>query len=241
VSANGATLVSAGTATSTTFGGLSADGTYTFVVFAYNGQGCSATAPVIAHTPPPVISDLTGVPAPSGTSTWDLQLTGGTIGGAPLTGDYSVIYRVNGGSERPAISVGQFVSGDAPLYGDHVVVEARACRSYDSVPVCQDVWSPAVDLGVAVSGEITGFQWTSTGGILNPAEGFFDWLTWPAGAYQSVQYACGTSPGGSFVVADTSAPGHCDVAGDLLQPSSFLTIRVVANGGQVYDTVYQGQ
>lgn len=241
VDPNGATIVGTGTGTSTTFGGLAADGTYTFVVFAYNGQGCTASAPVVAHTPPPQISALTGVPAQSGTTTWDIQLTGGTLGGGPLTGDYTVLYRVNGGSERPAIGLGDFLFGDAPLYGGSVVVEARACRSYDSVPVCQDAWSPPIDLGVAVSGEITGLSWTSTGGIINPAQGSFDWLSWPSGAYESVQYACGTSPGGSFVVADTSAPGHCESPGGLLQPTSYLTIRVVANGGQVYDTTYQSQ
>ena len=198
---------------------------------------------MVAHTPPPVITDVTGVPAPSGTTTWDIQLTGGTIGGGPLTGDYSVLYRVNGGSERPAITVGQFLTGDGPLYGVPITIEARACRSYDSIPICQQEWSAPKTLGVvAVDAGITGLVWTYTGSFpLDPADGRFDWLTWPAGAYEAVQYACGTSPGGTFVNADTSAPGFCQVDSGPLEPNSYLTIRVVANGGQVYDVVYQGQ
>jgi len=241
ISANGAQLSGTGTGTSTSFGGLSPDGTYTVIVFAFNGQGCTASPPVVVHTAPDVITSLTGATLQSGTTTWDIQLTGGALGGAPLDGVHTVLYRVNGGSERPGITVGQFMTGDVPLYGSSFTVEARACRSYDSVPVCQSQWSAPIAMPVPVDAAITGLVWTPTGGgVLDPADGAFDWLTWPTGAYDDVQYACGTSAGGSFVSADTSAPGHCEVDGGLLEPSSYLTIRVVANG-LTYDVTYQGQ
>ena len=37
------------------------------------------------------------------------------------------------------------------------------------------------------------------------------------------------------------APGACVVDGGLLEPSSYLTIRVIANDGSYYDAIYRGQ
>src|SRR6185436_3816313 len=59
VTPNSAVLASVGTAVSTVFSSLSPNATYTLVVFAFNGQGCSVSPGVVAHTPPPVITALT--------------------------------------------------------------------------------------------------------------------------------------------------------------------------------------
>ncbi len=52
ITGNGAAVQAVGGATSTSFGGLSANATYSLIVFAFNGQGCTASPPVVAHTPP---------------------------------------------------------------------------------------------------------------------------------------------------------------------------------------------
>jgi hypothetical protein len=244
ISANGATVQSAGTGTSTAFGGLAADGTYSLLVFAFNGQGCTASPPVIAHTPPGVITsiDASPVPEPSTPSTWDFRLFGGMMGPDALTGEYSVYYRLSGGSvsgsEYGPVPVGSFLMADGQQYGSDVSVEARACRSYDSVPICQTEWSAPQHLGVPVNPSVTGLSFTSDGDLLT-GSGTFNWLGWPSGSYEGVEYACGAGPGGTFVPADTSQPGMCHAEVGLLQ-SAYLTIRVIANGGNTYDISYSG-
>ena len=243
ITANGATVQGVGGATSTAFGGLSANATYSLIVFAFNGQGCTASPPVIAHTPPNVITDLARTGAePSTPTTWDFRITGGAMGADALTGDYSIYYRFSGGSasggEYGPVSVGSFLMGSGDQYGSAISVQARACRSYDSVPVCQSEWSAPFPLGVPVSPSISGLTFVSDGILLN-GSGTFSWLGWPGGAYEGVEYACGAEPGGTFVPADTSQPGSCHAEVSLLQ-SAVLTIRVIANGGSTYDISYNG-
>jgi hypothetical protein len=235
ISANGASLSAVGTGLSTQFG-LSVNTTYSLMVFAFNGQGCTASAAVVAHTPPAVVSGLTFELVQNG-SNWDVAITGGSIGGDELTGDYSIIYQLSGGStqggEQPAVGLGTPLTADGTQYGQPLSVQARVCRSYDSAPVCQSALSQPFSTGyVPVNPSISNLTFTPNG-LLG---GNFDWLGWPSGSgYENVQYTCtGQS---EFVNSTAPAPGHCEASGLL---GVTLTIRVTANGGQTYDITYPG-
>ncbi|MCU1578588.1 MAG: fibronectin type protein [Rhodoglobus sp.] len=226
-------------ATSAQLSGLSPDGTYSLIVFAFNAQGCTASPSVVAHTKPGAITSLTFALVQNGAA-FDVVITGGAMGGSALTSDYSLYYVLGGGStvggERGPVSVGSPLTADDSQYGQPITVQARACRSYDSGPLCNDSQSGAFSTGlVAVdprlpNGEQPAF--TPTG--LGLGGGSFDWLGWPTGpAYENIQYTCDGQVG--FADANTAAPGHCDATGP---GRVHLTIRVIANGGQAYDFTY---
>lgn len=236
VSANGATLIATGTGTSAQFTGLSPNATYSLMVFAYNGQGCTASASVVAHTPPAVITAITA-DLVQNDRTWDFQLTGGSMGGDPLTGEYSVIYRLSGGSVQGTaygpVGIGSLLTAEGSQYANSISVQARACRSYEGTPICQSDWSAPFPLGVPVDATLRELTFTAEGPV---GTGSFDWLGWPTG-YEGVQYACGTSETDAYLPGDTSQPGHCEVEG-IIVLGAYLQIRVVANGGQFYDYTY---
>ncbi len=244
ISPKGAAISAVGTGTSAQFGGLSPNATFTLVVFAFNGQGCTASAAVVAHTAPGVITAITtSLPTPNGPGRFDVQLTGGAMGAADLSADYSVYYRLSGGSvpvsEYGPVPVGSFLTADGLQYGQATTVEARACRSYDAQSICQSTWSAPIPLaGIPVDANIGGLVFVSDD---NPPlhSGTFGWLGWPSGNYEGIAYACGPDAGGTFAVADTTQPGTCHADVGPSQ-SPYLTIRVTANGGQVYDITYSG-
>jgi hypothetical protein len=236
ISSNGAAISAAGTGTSTVFSGLSANATYTLVVFAYNGQGCTVSPAVVAHTPPPVITAL-AVAGPSlNGSVYDFVFTGGTAGGTTLGSADSIYYRLNGGSEYGPVTLNGFLAAEAAQFGQSVSVTARACRTYDGVPVCQSAASAPQSLGVPVDPRLTGVTFVSDGDPLLTS-GTFSWLGAPAGpGYTAVEYACGAIPGtGTF--APVSGVTQCHADGGLAD-NPYLTIRVSANGAS-YETTYR--
>jgi hypothetical protein len=240
--AGGAQIVSTG-GTSAQFTSLSADATYSFIVFASNIQGCGASGAVVAHTPPSLITALTFSGPVANGDTFDLQLSGGMMGSEPLTSDYSLMYRLSGGSvtggERGPIAFGEFLTANGSQYGQAMVVEVRACRTHDSVAVCQEQWSAPITLDtVPVDPRATGVSFTADGDPANQ-NGTFRWLGLPAGAYESVQFACGGAPGaGSFMAADTAV--ECSAAAALAGEQPWFTVVVTANGGQRYSMSYNG-
>jgi hypothetical protein len=228
---------SGGTATSAQFGGLQPGTEYRFIVFAANSQGCTASAEVVARTPPATVTALT-TSLVENDGRWDFVVTGGSLDGGALSNDYSLYYTLStGGGEQGPIALGQPMLGIGfDHYGLDTAVSVRACRDYGSGPLCQPAASISFPLGVPVDAHVDGLRWTPDGIV----GGTFDWTGWPTGAYESVQYRCSTDPGGggaSFAIADTSAPGHCDVSGVTLL-GAYLTIRVIANGNQTYDYTY---
>lgn len=236
ITSNGAALASAGTGTSAVFSGLSANAAYTLVVFAYNGQGCTVSSAVVAHTPPPVITGLT-VSGPSANgSVYDFVVTGGTAGGTTLGSADSIYYRLNGGTEYGPVSLNGFLAADSTQFGQAVSVTARACRTYDGVPVCQALASAPKSLGVPVDPRLSGVTFVSDGAPLSTS-GTFSWLGAPSGpGYTAVEYACGAVPGtGTF--APISGVTQCHADGGLLD-NPYLTVRVSANGTS-YETTYR--
>jgi hypothetical protein len=232
---NGASVAGLGQSTSTRFTGLSPNATYTLMVFAFNGQGCTGSATVVAHTPPAVITSL-DVSGPSGEGeTRDFVLEGGAMGSQPLTGDFTIYYRLNGGSEVGPVSIGAMLS-DASRYGESVSITARACRTYDGSEICQDTMSRPQTLGVPVNLHVDGLAFVRDTDPLSNS-GTFSWLELPTGVgYTLVEYACGPTPG-TFVQAGGTLFCHSD-AGPLENPT--LTIRVTANGGVQYTLTYNG-
>ena len=235
-SPQGSTAQSTGTATSTTFSGLSTESDYSVIVFASNSQGCGASSPVDAHTTPGVVTDIDADgPNSSGTTTFDFDLTGAKIGNTTLTNDYSFYYRLVGGvSSEPygPVSFGAALTAGGSQYGQDVSVQLRACRSYGgAAPICQANWSNSFHLGVPVNANVGGVSFVSDDNGID-ASGTFSWLQQPAG-YENVQYSCGTDTSYHDMGSDLTC--HADVA-PLGSPQ--LRIRVIANGGQNYDITY---
>lgn len=228
-----------GSAISADFGGLQPGTEYRFMVFAENSQGCTASAEVIARTPPGVVTSIANAIVHNG-NTYDYTFTGGAMGGTALNGDYVLYYTLStGGGEQGPIALGAPIPAQFPgYYGAQTSVSVRACRDYGAGLLCQPNASPFLPLtGVAVDPSISDLSYTADG----LGGGVFEWLGWPTGAYESIQYRCDNNAGngGAFTVADTSAPGRCEVGGVLVR-NAILTIRVVANGGQFYDRTYTG-
>ncbi|CAN5619727.1 Ig-like domain-containing protein [soil metagenome] len=236
VNANGATVIATGTGTSAGFGSLAPNGTYSIIVFAFNGQGCSPSPAVIAHTAPPIIDSVAASLVPSGDGTWDFQFDGGSIGGGNLgSGEYTILYSLSGGGavggERGPIGVGGLLTADGSQYGSSVTVSARACRSYDSIPVCQAVMSSGTPLGMPVNANLSGVTFTPEG-ILG---GTFSWLGYPSGSYGAVEYSC-SGQGWTSVSDWNNTPGGSCAASGLLQVQ--LDVRVSANGTSYIKTYY---
>ncbi|MES2169412.1 MAG: Ig-like domain-containing protein [Actinomycetota bacterium] len=218
--------------TSKVFGGLATDTTYDVIVYARNSQGCSASTPVQAETPPAVI-DAAAFGGPSEHSTlWDATLSGASSGGQTFTSDYTFYYMLDDGVKRGPIALGDFLVGDGSQYGstsEHVAL--LACHN----TACQDSFSAPIPLSVTpVDPQVAGVQFAPASD-LSLSQGTFSWLSWPSGpGYTSIQYSC--NGGTSFSPADTTvAGGSCDVP--VLAPLE-LIIRVTANGGTTYDATY---
>ena len=231
VTANGAIVVNAGTATSTVFTGLSPNATYTLVVFAYNGQGCTSSPGVVAHTPPPVITNVAFSGPSLNGEVYDFVYTGGTAGGTELGSADSIYYRLNGGTEYGPVSLNGFLAADSTQFGQQVSITARACHLFgDGTTVCQQVASAPKVLGVPVDPRVTGAVFTvDADQSLLSRNGTFSWLAVPAGpGYTSVQYACGTVPGND-PFTDVGVATSCHVDASLLD-NPYLTVRIGANG-----------
>lgn len=191
--------------TSTVVAGLAADTTYRVVVYAFNGQGCTASAEVTA-TPrerPSVISSITvDGPVANGVGRWDFRLTGiTTAGGDSVT---QVQYRLSGagvdGSESTPTSIPMLLTAGTSHYGRSVQVEVRGCRQYEQL-LCGD-WSSTFDLGVAVQIEVQPtFTVTDLGSGVRTIE--ISWNPVALGDYDSVDHQC---VGGDPIDSPTSTP-----------------------------------
>lgn len=245
ITRNGAAVSAVGSGTSATFSGLSPNRTYTMLVFADNGQGCTASPTVIAQTPPAVVSALNVAGPVANGKQFDFTVTGGMMGSDPLTSDYTLYYRLSGGTVPGTIfgpvALGSFLTAEGgQQYGKKISAEVRACRIYASGTLCQKQWSLPFELGVPVDPSVGSLTFVTDGDLLNDS-GTFEWLDWPTGSYESVQYRCGGVTLDPWQTADTSIAGgscHADVA--LLLAAPTLVVRVTANGGQIYDRTYNG-
>jgi hypothetical protein len=235
-----------GTATSHTFTGLSANTTYSLIVWAFNGMGCTASTIVTAtpRTPPGVVTSISAVgPVANGTNTWDFRLDGYSIGSGSTDSD-SFKYKLSGGS------VSQAVSGNVPVntlltttnnsqYGQNIQVQISACKAWSEVTLCGD-WSAPFTLGVPVENGDAGvtFSHDPYTGIPGTTSGAWTWASWPLsapGAYASVTYSCGSN---DKQITTSDGHGECDVHDLPTATPDFpdLTITINANGSQYVRT-----
>ena len=240
VSPNGASVASVGQGTSTTFSGLSPNVEYSLMVFAYNGQGCTGSSVVIAHTPPDVITAL-DISAPQANgSVWDMVLGGGSMGADALTSDYSIYYRFIGdvsAQQYGPVTVGSFLAGDGTQYGKDLQIEARACRSYGAAPICQSEWSASLPFGTPIDARLDEVRFVYDEPVLALRlnnSGTFTWLGIPQGSYDSIETLCGPAPN----VWEPATALACHSDATLLETPT-LTVRVTENG-QTYDVSYNG-
>ena len=215
-----------GTATSTTFTGLTPNQPYSFVVYAFNGMGCTASATVTAtprQRPGPVVSIDESGPEVSGTTTWDFRLNDFTIGSGSTDVD-SFEYRLSGGQvtgeTRGPDQPGHFLdTSNDSQYGQDISVQVKACRQYPEITLCSADWSPSFHLGVPVKNSALGglaFTHTAFGGMLDPnSTGSYSWTSSPQGAYTSISFDCSDNSGtinpgdgGSCAVNELGAHTH---------------------------------
>lgn len=224
VTANGANvqgpITDGGTAAS--FTSLSANSTYRFVAFAFNGQGCTASN--VASVTPRV------QPGPPGgfSATRDFQVTGhhadfvlrSVQPPANVGADGQVQYEYLVPGVQAAwtpIAIGDTIQSGADNYGRPISVQLRSVVTY---PGSEAMVSDAIakTVGVPVS--------TALGGLVFAA-GTFSWTSWPVGSYSSVRYSCD----GGLTTSDMPAAGgsaRCAVPD--LPPTGRLTVYVSIDG-----------
>lgn len=179
-----------GATTSTVVADLVADTAYQVVVYAYNGQGCTASALVTA-TPrerPPAITAIDAAgPVPNGEGRWDFRLDGVTVTG----GADAVQYRLVGTGVDPAESapaaLPTLLTAGTSHYGRALQVEVRACRQYEQL-LCGP-WSAAFPLGVAVSIDAQPTI-TATGEAPNDRSVSISWTAVALDDYTAVDQVC---------------------------------------------------
>ncbi len=229
-----------GTATSTTFSGLTANTTYSFVVFAFNGMGCTDSA-VVEATPrarPGTVNKVTLTsPEPSGDNTWDVRLTGFSIGSGSADAD-SFIYRLGGsnvdGSEYgPAAPGTLLTTANGSQYGKKTSVSVKACRNYPEGMLCSANWSAPFTIGTPVFNSQLGglvFTRTEAADITEPDTGEYTWSSSPVGNYTSMSYSC--DDGETQRSLTSGEAGRCEVTETIGAPRAFpsLTITIQANG-----------
>ncbi|CAN5202326.1 Ig-like domain-containing protein [soil metagenome] len=227
----GSDTVDAGTSTSSAFA-VASGSTYSAIVIAINdpigpsGPNCTSGPAVVVHTVPGAVAAATFDDPSRHGSVYDATLASVTVDGGSASGSYSFYYRMLGAEYGPISLDGFLSTGDGAHYGDSTLtVELRACLN----GVCQPSYS-SFPLGVTPVDPRIDRPTFTQGGLLTPSS--FDWLQWPVGSYENIQYSCQ----GGFDDAATTGPGRCELSGLSSDPT--LTIRVIANGGQRYDVDY---
>jgi hypothetical protein len=225
----GATQVGGGT-TSTDFSGLSANQTYSITVYAYNGQGCTAS-PQVQVTPraaPGTVTDITvSGPLTSGDGTWDYRVDGFTISSGSTDAD-TFLYEYTSGAEGSVhgpISPGAnlLLTTDGSQYGNVVSVAIKACKTYQGAgTLCSANWSSGFTLGTPVNNSVPGGL---TATLTGPASGDWTWGSSPTGNYDSMEYSCDN--GATWTGIAFGAPGSCSAVG---HPPADLQFRIQADG-----------
>jgi hypothetical protein len=225
-----ATHYSGGT-TSADFSGLSANQTYSITVYAYNGQGCTAS-PEVQVTPratPGTVTDITtSGPVSSGDGTWDYRVDGFTIGSGSTDAD-TFLYEYTSGAEGsvhgPITPGGNLLlTNDGSQYGNAVSVAIKACKQYNEGLLCSTAWSAPFPLGTPVNNSVPGALTATPSGIF---AGDWSWGSSPSGNYDSMQYSC--DKGNTWTDIAFGAGGTCHVTG-VLNSKADLQFRIQADG-----------
>nr|WP_246313069.1 Ig-like domain-containing protein [Leifsonia shinshuensis] len=219
---------------SATFTGLQPNQSYNFVVYAYNGQGCTASAVISAtqRLAPGSVRDVAiSGPVPSSSNTWDFQASVSYQNGSgsspvvnyQLLGDNGVVENGQLGGTSGMVN-----AGNGAHYGTGLTLSITSiCETYpDGSQLC----SPETfikRMGVAVSSAIGGARY-------DPTTRTFTWTSWPTGSgYTRVTYTCdGTTEFDMPPVGQTAVCVAPPGGGDPV-----LTVTVSANN-DTYRTPY---
>ncbi len=175
--------------TAVTFTGLSANHTYSFVVYAYNGQGCTA-APVvqaIQRLAPGTPTDVsTKAATDDGNGLFDFSLTGVTYTAGGGTSGSFVNYWLTGAgvseSGQFGLAGGVLAPAGTRHYGVALTLQVQVCDIYPGGdPICSGKFQ--TPLGTPVSTQLTGARY-------DPVTRSFSWTGWPTGAYAYVRFSC---------------------------------------------------
>jgi large repetitive protein len=219
---------------SATFSGLSANQTYNFVVYAYNGQGCTPSTIVSAtqrQQPGPVRSVRITGPAQNLTNTWDFQASvdyQNGSGSSPIV-NYQLVGD-NGVVENGQLSgtSGMVAGGNGAHYGTGLTLSITSiCETYpDGSQLCSPQ-NYTARMGVAVSTAIGDPRF-------DPTTSIFSWTSWPTGSgYTAVTYSCGNGPEAPMPPVGQTAT--CQAPPGAANPSLTVTVRV---GSDTYTTSY---
>lgn len=220
------------------FGGLQPNQSYNFVVYAYNGQGCTASA-VVSATQRRAPGQVTGVSASpvlvsSAPGLFDFSLTGVSYAqGSGTTTSVAYTLTTEDGTAIDsgvlAGTAGPVAAANGPHYGMKLAIRiTRICETYsDNSQLCTTQTAGGFPLGVAVSTAIGGQRYDA-------ATRTFSWTAWPTGdGYSAVRYSCGGD------AADMPAAGStavCVAPGS--DPDPALVISVTRNAGDTYSSSY---
>jgi hypothetical protein len=223
-------------AQSTTFGGLQPNHAYSFVVYAYNGQGCTRSA-IVTAVPRAAPGPATGVtvsarPVTSGDGLYDFSLE--AVAHRAGSGTSTVVnYRIdgqNGVSESGSIAgtSGLLTGQNGQHYGTQLtLVITSICERYDDgSTLCSDPGAApyTTPIGVAVSTRIGGQHFDAPSNT-------FTWNSWPTGSYSSVTYSCGN--GVQLPMPLIGQTASCTATSPA--PDLDVTVRV---GGDTYTQRY---
>lgn len=228
--------------TSATLSGLAGDRSYRVVVYAHNGQGCTASVDVTAQTVtrPARVTSVTFAPDAIVVAEGRFEARIDAVGTA-RAGEATPFIRYrfgeSGTASAPA-ALPVFVTDGT--YGTLRSVQVQVCRD-GSAALCGE-WSTSVDVPVAVAIDV---RPTFTVSGETPPERVADitWtpLTWTSpdarGAhpgYANVEYLCRNDDG---PVPPSSTGGNCTIGAP---PSSDPRLEVrITVGGTVFERVYR--
>ncbi len=214
-----------GGATSTTFA-VNANEVNRFVVFAYNGQGCTSSGQLEATTrQTPGTPDTPEVSGPrdDGEGRYQFRFDGARFtsgGGGPVATEFR--YSVDGGGAT-AIRPGDTLSLG---FGASRTVQVEVCET----------WSGGTQLCSTRSGAtggLTPVDTVPTGLRFDAALRTWSWTALPTGAYSAVEYSCDA---GSTWLPGGATPGTC-AAPD----GGPFQVRVTVGGSSYLSPLYQAR
>lgn len=233
------------------------DRTYRAVVYAYNGQGCTASVEVTATplaTPGKVTEVTITGPDPNGTGRWD-SLLSAVQTNVPGETVESIRYRLSGGgvdgAETNRRALPTLITAGTSHYGRTVTIQVQACRDVGLI-LC-GAWSDPKAVPVAVLIDVQAAFTASSG---PPQQRTYD-VSWtpmdPARfpAYATIEYRCLTGSGDSLQEYTADPAGSCRIAppetGEGAEPGPAeplndprLEVRVTVDGtGLTYTRVYR--
>ncbi|GAA1689165.1 Ig-like domain-containing protein [Microcella alkalica] len=224
-----------GETTALTIDGLSADVQYRVVVYAYNGQGCAASAEVRATpraTPGTVTSIVASAPQANGDGRWDVVLqSAATSTGAAKLVRYRLVVDGTAVADSSVVSMPTVLTTpDGAHYGRGLQVQVQACEQNETL-LCGG-WSGLFPIDTAIRIDAKP-AFTESAPAPAEREVTINWTPVTGTAYDAVETRCL----GGEVVAEDQVAGTCTLR---MPPAGRpqLSIRVT-DAGVAYTRTYE--